>query len=130
MHSAKKQRLLVSFWKPKPRCHGTQTTKLRFPGIPAFLTIPIQFQLMLRHRKISRFLLQADMGKRAVLQRNPSMAFQDDVRLYPLSDYTRELAESHGVKNMSEFGYDYIFEVLKKNISEEYFDPNDYYKAE
>ena len=31
---------------------------------------------------------------------------------------------------MSEFGYDYIFEVLKKNISEEYFDPNDYYKAE
>ncbi len=53
-----------------------------------------------------------------------------DVRLYPLSDYTRELAESHGVKNMSEFGYDYIFEVLKKNISDEYFDPNDYYKAE
>lgn len=53
-----------------------------------------------------------------------------DVRLYPLSDYTRELAESHGVKNMSKFGYDYIFEVLKKNISDEYFDPNDYYKAE
>lgn len=53
-----------------------------------------------------------------------------DVRLYPLSDYTRELAESHGVKSMSRFGYDYIFEVLKKNISEEYFDPDDYYVSE
>lgn len=53
-----------------------------------------------------------------------------DVRLYPLSDYTRELAESHGVKNMSKFGYDYIFEVLEKNISEEYLDPDDYYQAE
>lgn len=53
-----------------------------------------------------------------------------DVRLYPLSDYTRELAESHGVKNMSKFGYDYIFEVLERNISEEYFDPDGYYKAE
>lgn len=53
-----------------------------------------------------------------------------DVRLYPLSDYSRELAESHGVKSMSRFGYDYIFEVLKKNISEEYFDPDDYYICE
>lgn len=53
-----------------------------------------------------------------------------DVRLYPLSDYTRELAESHGVKNMSRFGYDYIFEVLERNIGDEYFDPDDYYKAE
>lgn len=53
-----------------------------------------------------------------------------DVRLYPLSDYTRELAESHGVKNMSRFGYDYIFEILERNISEEYFDPDDYYQAE
>lgn len=53
-----------------------------------------------------------------------------DVRLYPLSEYTRELAEAHGVKSMSKFGYDYIFEVLKKNINEEYFDPEDYYKEE
>lgn len=53
-----------------------------------------------------------------------------DVRLYPLSNYTRELAESHGVKNMSRFGYDYIFEVLEKNISKEYFDPDDYYVSE
>lgn len=53
-----------------------------------------------------------------------------DVRLYPLSDYSRELAESHGVKSMSRFGYDYIFEVLEKNISSEYFDPDDYYVSE
>ncbi len=53
-----------------------------------------------------------------------------DVRLYPLSDYSRELAESHGVKSMSRFGYDYIFEVLEKNISDKYFDPDDYYVSE
>lgn len=53
-----------------------------------------------------------------------------DVRLYPLADYTRELAESHGVKNMSKFGYDYIFEVLERNISDKYFDPDDYYVGE
>lgn len=53
-----------------------------------------------------------------------------DIRLYPLSEYTREMADSHGVKNMSTFGYDYIFEVLKRNINEKYFDPEDYYKAE
>ncbi|MDE5992090.1 MAG: hypothetical protein K2G87_03475, partial [Oscillospiraceae bacterium] len=53
-----------------------------------------------------------------------------DVRLYPLSDYSRELAESHGVKSMSRFGYDYIFEVLEKNISGEYFNPDDYYVSE
>ena len=50
-----------------------------------------------------------------------------DVRLYPLSEYSRELADSHGVKTMSKFGYDYIFEVLKRNIDEEYFDPAEYY---
>ncbi len=53
-----------------------------------------------------------------------------DVRIYPLSEYTRELAESHGVKSMSKFGYDYIFEVLKRNINEKYFDPKDYYEEE
>lgn len=53
-----------------------------------------------------------------------------DVRLYPLSEYTRDMADAHGVKNMSIFGYDYIFEVLKRNINEKYFDPDDYYKAE
>lgn len=51
-----------------------------------------------------------------------------NVRIYPLSEYTRELAESHGVKSMSKFGYDYIFDVLKKNINEKYCDTKEYYK--
>ena len=51
-----------------------------------------------------------------------------NVKLYPLDKYTRELAESHGVKSMSIFGYDYIFEVLKKNINEKYLDIEGYYK--
>ncbi len=53
-----------------------------------------------------------------------------DVRIYPLSEYSRELAESHGVKNMSKFGYDYIFEVLKRNINEKYLNTDDYYEDE
>lgn len=52
-----------------------------------------------------------------------------DVRLYPLNEYPRELADSHGVRSMSLFGYDYIFEVLEKNIDEKYFDPEKYYDA-
>ncbi|MCH5194301.1 MAG: CapA family protein [Oscillospiraceae bacterium] len=51
-----------------------------------------------------------------------------NVKLYPLDKYTRELAESHGVKSMSKFGYDYIFEILKKNINEKYLDTEKYYK--
>ena len=51
-----------------------------------------------------------------------------NVKLYPLDRYTRELAESHGVKTMSKFGYDYIFDVLTKNINEKYLDPEKYYK--
>lgn len=43
-----------------------------------------------------------------------------NVRIYPLSQYTPELAAAHGVNSMSVFGYDYIFNVLKKNISSEY----------
>ena len=53
-----------------------------------------------------------------------------DVRIYPLDMYTRELADSHGVKTMSKFGYEYIFEVLDKNISDKYFDADKYYIAE
>lgn len=53
-----------------------------------------------------------------------------DVRLYPLSEYTRELAESHGVKSMSKFGYDYIFEVLERNIDAKYLDLSEYYAEE
>ncbi len=53
-----------------------------------------------------------------------------DVRVYPLNMYTRELADSHGVKTMSKFGYEYIFEVLDKNISAKYLDISEYYIAE
>ncbi|MBQ3162593.1 MAG: CapA family protein [Oscillospiraceae bacterium] len=53
-----------------------------------------------------------------------------DVRVYPLNMYTRELADSHGVKSMSKFGYEYIFEVLDRNINDKYFDASEYYVAE
>ncbi len=49
-----------------------------------------------------------------------------NIRLYPLSEYTREMADSHGVRNMSKFGYDYIFEVLDRNISDKYLDTDEY----
>lgn len=53
-----------------------------------------------------------------------------DIRIYPLDMYTRELADSHGVRSMSKFGYEYIFEVLDKNISDKYLDTEKYYIAE
>ena len=53
-----------------------------------------------------------------------------DIRIYPLDMYTRELADSHGVKTMSKFGYEYIFEILDKNISDKYLDISEYYVAE
>ena len=43
-----------------------------------------------------------------------------NVRIYKLSDYTPELALAHGVRQFSTFSYDYILEVLKKNIIEIY----------
>ncbi len=51
-----------------------------------------------------------------------------NIKLYFLSDYPRELADSHGVRSMSTFGYDYIFEVLERNIDDKYFDPEKYYE--
>lgn len=45
-----------------------------------------------------------------------------NVRIYKLSDYTKELADSHGVKAYSKFNYDYINYVLEKNISEEFLE--------
>lgn len=36
-----------------------------------------------------------------------------NIRLYKLSDYTPELANAHGVRNMSKFSYDYITEYLE-----------------
>lgn len=52
-----------------------------------------------------------------------------NVRIYPLSEYTRELADSHGVRAESKFGYDYILDVLKRNIDEKYCDTKDYFKG-
>lgn len=43
-----------------------------------------------------------------------------NLRLYKLSDYTPELASVHGVREYSTFSYDFIIELLKKNINEEY----------
>ena len=43
-----------------------------------------------------------------------------NVRLYKFSEYTDELARAHGVRAYSTFSYDYITEVLKKNINSEY----------
>lgn len=44
-----------------------------------------------------------------------------NLRIEKLSDYTPEMADSHGVRNYySYFSYDYIVGVLQNNISEEY----------
>ena len=43
-----------------------------------------------------------------------------NLRLYKLSDYTRELAAAHGVRQYSAFGYDYIIDVLRSAVDEKY----------
>ncbi|MDR2531424.1 MAG: CapA family protein [Oscillospiraceae bacterium] len=43
-----------------------------------------------------------------------------NVRLYPLTDYTPELAAGHGIRNWGRFDYNYIFEILRKNVSEKF----------
>lgn len=43
-----------------------------------------------------------------------------DVHICKLSDYTPELASSHGVNAYSRMSYDYIIQVLQKNINEEF----------
>lgn len=43
-----------------------------------------------------------------------------NVRLYKLSDYTPELASSHGVRANSQFSYEYILEYLEKQGLTEY----------
>lgn len=43
-----------------------------------------------------------------------------NVRLYKLSDYTKELASAHGVNKYSEFGYDFIYDYLEKHGLDEY----------
>lgn len=39
-----------------------------------------------------------------------------NIRIYKFSDYTPELADTHGVKAFSKFNYDYIKQVLETNI--------------
>ncbi|MBO6107923.1 MAG: CapA family protein [Eubacterium sp.] len=44
-----------------------------------------------------------------------------DLRVFWLKNYTRDLADTHGVRGYdSRFSYDYIFSVLKDNISSEF----------
>lgn len=48
-------------------------------------------------------------------------AWQKNLALYPLSEYTEEMAESHGVKRKySYFSTQYIWEMLNETIGEDY----------
>lgn len=52
---------------------------------------------------------------------NPIITHYDgshnNVRLYPLEMYTRELADNHGIKRWGTFGWDYIFKTLRRTVS-------------
>jgi poly-gamma-glutamate synthesis protein (capsule biosynthesis protein) len=50
--------------------------------------------------------------------------FHRDVRLYPLSEYTREMAGRHGVRQFGEFNYDYIIRTIRRTVSEEWLPAN------
>lgn len=43
-----------------------------------------------------------------------------NIRVYPFSEYTREMASSHGVRSNSHFDYDFILETLRNNVDEKY----------
>lgn len=43
-----------------------------------------------------------------------------NLRLYKLSDYTPELAAAHGVRQYGAFSYDYIIDVLRNTVDENY----------
>lgn len=43
-----------------------------------------------------------------------------DIRVYPFSEYTKELADAHGVRAKSDFSYDFIVKTLTDNISKEF----------
>ena len=46
-----------------------------------------------------------------------------NIRVYPLSEYTAELAASHGVRaRTGNFNLDYIHNIINQNIPEEYLD--------
>ncbi len=42
--------------------------------------------------------------------------------IYKLSDYTKELAAAHGVRQYSSFSYDYIIDFLKDVVNEQYLE--------
>ena len=43
-----------------------------------------------------------------------------NVRVYPYSMYTRELAENHGVRERGEFSLEYADHIIRNNIPEEF----------
>ena len=44
-----------------------------------------------------------------------------DVRVYWLADYSREMADTHGVRSRdSRFGYDYIFDMLQQTVTKKF----------
>ena len=44
-----------------------------------------------------------------------------DLRVYPLKDYSREMADTHGIRAYdSRFNYDYIYEVLKASVNKKF----------
>lgn len=47
-----------------------------------------------------------------------------DIRVYWLKDYKKKLADTHGVRSVGggQFNYEYIYDVLKKNINKKYLD--------
>ena len=50
-------------------------------------------------------------------------AWQKNLELYPLSEYTQELAQSHGVvRNTPAFSLEYIHQMLESVIGDEYLD--------
>ena len=42
------------------------------------------------------------------------------IRVYPLEEYTAELAAVHGVRSQGEFSMDFIYRLLKRIVSAEY----------
>ena len=44
-----------------------------------------------------------------------------DLRVYPLKDYSREMADTHGIRAYdSKFSYDYIFDMLRSTVTKKF----------
>ena len=44
-----------------------------------------------------------------------------DLRVYPLKDYSREMADTHGIRTYdSKFSYDYIFDMLRSTVTKKF----------